>query len=310
MLDYGNVIKRGLDYLVVPATADILIVLALFKQHQYTKALFRNLLILTSSLFKNNLPFRQVLTQEPWVLNEEIGEQVLSALCRAISDNSSRSRLPLAQRKYMNVKLFGSCFASDFPLPGSFLEHRTTRKTMSSASPEVDCARKFFSDFIARLMAGDHFVYKPTVREVPRGPDDYDDSVPPTLSVGDVLPFIETCVARERKGPTYGKGAWLTPLVPQLRPDVAAFLTAGSSYPGGSPPGTIRPAAPEPEIVAVSEDSASEDDVEVVAWGHVGRADDDVEVVDVLDPDCSPASSSPEECPEPLPRRRGFTNFL
>ena len=151
MFDYGNLIHRASNYSVLQAQSSILLVLATLKQRQYTRAIFRNLLVLTHHGSVGLQPLVDIAHEHQNLLNEEVGEQLLSVLTRIVMGESNRSSYVIARRKYLNITHLSTIFDADIPIVRRFVESRTSRTTVTEATPELEIAKNFLTKMVKEI---------------------------------------------------------------------------------------------------------------------------------------------------------------
>ena len=85
------------------------------------------------------------------LLNEEVGEQLLSVLTRIVMGDSNRSNYVIARRKYLNITQLSTLFDADIPVVRRFVESRTSRITITESTPELEIAKDFLTDLVKQL---------------------------------------------------------------------------------------------------------------------------------------------------------------
>ena len=223
MLDYGNLIQRSSDYSVMLAQCDMLIVLAALRQRQYTRAVFRSILVLVHH--GANVPtLRDLCDEHPGHLNEEVGEQLLSALTRTVMGDSNRSSYPIARRKYLNIRQLSTIFSSDVPAARRFAESRTSRTTVLPTAPEVDIAKKFLVNLVAALEEDTWREYTPEAyASMPDADSHRSEDIPGPITMRGAVDFIKDNVEAEQRNNLFSS-PWLSRFASRLSAEAQAML--------------------------------------------------------------------------------------
>ena len=134
------------------------------------------------------------------MLNEEVGEQLLSALTRAIMGDSTRSSYPIARRKYLNIRQLSTLFSSDVPAARRFAKSRTSRITVLPSSPEVDIAKNFLLNIVAALEEDTWREYSPGAYPSKPDPDTHrSDGIPTLITIRGAVDFIKDNIEAEQR---------------------------------------------------------------------------------------------------------------
>ena len=198
-------------------------ILAILGQKAYTRACFRQLLIMQYHRTSGPDCFRDILEKELWVANEELGEQSLSLLARMIASSSLRHDLDSVNRLFLSSAPLAELIPEDGSNSRGFIESRKSRSTFTKESPEVIKASGFLKEMIRTLGTGRFKVYKPACYPSKEAGDAHKIMTKPVLVSTHVMETIKSWVTTEVDKKSYC-GRWVKKFFLQLPLDIQAFL--------------------------------------------------------------------------------------